>query len=95
MTHNEGAETSLSRCRDVTRLTYAVNTVHSPGLTLITGPSGSLESRMATSAGPAPTSTQLPLERLWADFRQFMIILLNVTRQLQIENRRQLCRFNS
>jgi len=64
MTHNEGAETSLPRCRDVTRLTYSVNSVHSLGLTLMTGPSGSCESRMATRAGSAPTSTQLPLERL-------------------------------
>jgi hypothetical protein len=49
---------------------------------------------MATRAASAPTSTQLPLERLWVAFRQFMIMLLTVTYQLQTENRRQLCSYN-
>jgi hypothetical protein len=45
-------------------LTCSVNSIHALGLTSITGPSGSMESRTATSAWPVPTSTQLPLERL-------------------------------
>ena len=50
--------------RDAARLTCSVNSVQARGLTSITGPLGSVESRTATSAWPVPTSTQLPLERL-------------------------------
>jgi hypothetical protein len=52
------------RCSDVARLTCLVNSVHALGLTSITGPSGSWESRTATSAWPVPTSTQFPRARL-------------------------------
>ena len=52
------------RCSDVACLTCLVNSVHALGLTSITGPSGSWESRTATSAWPVPTSTQFPRARL-------------------------------
>jgi hypothetical protein len=65
-------------CPDVACLRSLVNSVHALGLTSIAGPSGSRESRTATSAWPVPTSTQFPRARLWVDFRQFICVMLPI-----------------
>ena len=52
-----------------------MNSIHARGLISIAGPSGFVESRTATMPWPVPTSTQLPFDKLYLDFRQFMYVM--------------------
>ena len=54
-------------------LTSATHDRHAAAVNTRTGPERSLVSRTATVAAAWPTSAQLPLAKLWLDFRQLSI----------------------